>query len=260
MVRAVALIIAIFVAPRVGLCQTIARSDLEQFRCGLVLGPGEDERPVVSGRLEYWSIDWPETVRPPEKRANGTRVVEMVYIDRPAKAQQSLDGNILFVPLQPRGRSQFHPYVLSIWEVEGDSIKLSAVDSLARVGDPVSGLSLSEPRESATGAYLVFAESMLGDTDLKWGTLDVLRYRQDLKTLDRVYRANYSYCLTMRSDTLSANWLRRDGQDLFQMIRRATDAVQDSTIGWRTFTVSAETSYVDVEELAEYKYGRLTDH
>jgi hypothetical protein len=251
--RAIALLTVITFAPCIGLCQTIARSDLDQFRCGLVLGPGENERTVVNGRLEYWSVGWPDAVSQPEKRANGSRVVEMVFIENTARFQQTLAGDVLFVPLQARRRSQHHPYVLTIWEAAGDSMRLSAVDYLARVGDPSAGMSLSEPRESATGAYLVYAETTSGDTDLVCGTLDVFRYRKDLEILDRVYSANYRYCLTMRSGMLAASWRRRNGQDLLQLIRRETDAIQDSTMGWRTFDVSAETTYVDVEELARYE-------
>ena len=68
MARELATIIVAVVIPCAGLSQTIARSDLEEFRCGVALGAGGDECPVVSEGFEYWSVGSPEPATSPDRR------------------------------------------------------------------------------------------------------------------------------------------------------------------------------------------------
>ena len=249
--RVVALVVISIVLPHVGLSQVIARQDLDRFRCGLVLGPGEDERQVVGGGFLYWNVGWPEEASPTTKGEDGRRIYEMVYIEADAQARPTGDGSLLFVPLQARSRTQFQPYVLSVWEADGDSLRLATIDTVARVNQANHGNRLSETRQSADGGYLIVSESDSGDEDLRCGKLEVLRYEREERKLHRVYTATYRHCFTMRSDTLAAGWYEKDGEDYLRLVRRTTEAVQDPVSVWRTHTVSAETTYLGVEELAK---------
>lgn len=229
--------------------QTILRTDLSQFRCGVKVSRTGDRVVVKSPNLEYWKMGLSNAPKEPFGRIDQRgRISEFTYLEGITVLQCHKASGLVIVPLQPKEENQFQKFILSFWESSKDSLSFLGIAKDGRVAGP-GNYRLSKPRKLNSGEIVFFASGENVDAGDVWGGVDVYLFNEEKQQSECVYTEGFSWTWCEDSDSLSAAWAPDEAATI-QLVRYINLGFGTSSVDCKNVVVSVDTMSLKAEELS----------